>query len=532
MKRISCIVLSLILIVLGFSSVFAGGGAQRGGTGSGTSSGPSKLTIYFNTAGQALPDNFDYYKDPFLLEICRLANVEFTDITVPVYADRDVRFNLLIASGNLPDIVHYGGAPALNAMANAGRDGAFLDLTDFASSSSIINSKYSREQINGMKSDDGKIYTIVSRPIADGWSGFATRWDLLQEVGYNALPTTLEGWVEAMKKVKDRYPSSLPYTTMGMDNYQHFLFTPFGLFDGIDWQYYKGQIVNSFAKPNLDKAILFGKQLLADGLLDREFVTNKQQDHGIKKTTRQSVVIPMNLGTTVTTLAMFRANGVMDAIMVMAPYPIVDDGTIDPYSYNTSPQFLARQCISVSARSRDPGAAKRFIEVLLSDEVNDLVVYGREGIEYKLQNNIKVPDAEKSTETAYRNIYGIMISYNPLESIRLRNEISIAAMVEKSEAERKAYNDVFFKYYDDLLKLRYDKVGPDPKVMILLSDTALARSQEAIALQKTLIMRALMDEITIDDLMSQAAELVRRYQDVTDEYNAKLPAVKQLIGIN
>lgn len=487
---------------------------------------PAKLTMFLSSSGTAVPNDFNAGDNDYIKEICKLANVELTEITFPAYADVKTKFNLMIASSSLPDIIHYKD---FNEMTKIGKDGAFTDLTDIIKNSKVFSKNYNKTQIDSMKAEDGKIYTLRTLPIEDGWH-FGARLDLLNDVGIQELPTTLNGWVDAMKKVKAKYPDSIPYTTLGVEKYTEFIFRPFGM-EATNWLYLgnSDKFINSFESPKLKDAVLFAKQLLADGLLDPEFSTNKQADFNSKKTTKNSLLISLNLGSLAGNIETLHKNGFTNAMVVPAPIPVADGVDIDPYIRYDAPQLVGAHCISISTQTKELEGAVRFIETLGSDEVKDLLVFGREGTEYTIKDGKKVFDPAKMNETKWRFVYAPLFSYNPPEKIRNACEISIQ-LTSFDEAKKKSYNDTFFKYYDDVIGT-YNKIGYNPKSVIVLSDDSLIKSNEAVALQRSLLLKAIMGEMTIDEFMKQAADLVKKYQSVTDDYNSKLPQAKALLGM-
>jgi putative aldouronate transport system substrate-binding protein len=487
---------------------------------------PDKITVFYQTAGQALPPNFSHKDNDYFKEICKIANVEVTELNVPEYADTKTKFNLMISSGEIPDVVHYADN---SAMTKLGKEGAFLEMSSIIQNSAIINKLYSKVMINAMKADDGKIYTLRSLPTEDSWH-MAVRYDLLTELGYTKLPTTLTEWVDAMKKLKLKYPDSIPYTTMGMDNYQHFIFRPYGCDMGINWQYAGGKVRNVFENPAIKDAILFGKQLFADGLLEKEFATNKLQDYNNKRITRNALFSAINLGGYGNAIDLYAKGNINKAIIVPAPWPVIND-SIDPYSRYAIPTIVGGHNISINSKTKQKDACVRFIETLYSDKVREMFVYGREGIEFTVSSGKKVINPEKQNETGWRALYGMMYSYNPLDKTKLKCETNILAMTNINAAQKENYKTTFFNYFDELYKNDYGKVQYNPMSIITLSPEALAMSTEAIALQKSLILKAIMSEISIDEFMKQAADLVKKYQSVTDDYNKKLPAAKTLLGL-
>lgn len=490
---------------------------------------PDKITIFLSSGGQTIPANFSYKNNDYFNMICKLANIEPVEVTVPEYADTKVKFSLMMASGNIPDVIHYNN---FAEMSQYGKDGAFLEMSNILKNSATLSKLYTPAMIEAMKADDGKLYTLRSLPTEDGWH-LTARLDLLNEVGYTSkLPSTLDEWVDALKKVKAKYPDSIPYTTTGVDNYHHFIFKPYGCESGTGWQYVGGKIINVFENPAIKEAILFGKKLLAEGLLDKEFATNKAADYTNKRMTKNSLIASMNLGSIGATIETYVKNNVDKAVIVPVKWPYVNESSLDPYSKYVPSNVVNNQCLSINSKTKQTAAAVRFVEALYSDKIKDAFIYGREGIEYTVASGKKVNNPEKQTETAWRNLYGMMFSYNPLEKTIFKCDMAI--LVTKGDASL-SYKSNFSQYFDAIYKEDYKKVGYAPVTsttsLIVLSTEANNLTKEAIAAQKSILLKAIMSEITIDEFAKQAGDLVKKYQSITDEYNKKLPDVKSKYGV-
>lgn len=496
---------------------------------------PEKLTMFYHTSGNSVPDKLDFGNNEFINQIAEWANVEFTEVTVPAYADLKTKFNLMMASGNIPDIIHHNNIADMNQY---GKDGAFLELSEIAKNSSEISKKYTQIMLDACKADDGNLYLLRSLPTDDGWH-LLVRNDILKAAGVTSIPSTLDEWVDAMKKVKAKFPDNVIYTTMGMQNYMQFLFKPFGCENGWGWQYVGGKIINVFENPNLEAAVQFSKQLLADGLLDREFATTKQQDYIDKRWKNNTLLVSANLGSFSGSIDLLVKNNVEHVEFIPVKWPFVNKDSLDPYQVYVPADVVKGQAIAISARTKAKDGAVRVIETLMSDKVKDLFVYGREGIEYTVKDGKKVFDTVKVLETNWRTIYGMMFSYSPIERVEMKMDLSIDAMKETDsfkEAYRKdyveAYYDLYNEYYGKISYAPVSVAGSAMNTLIPLSNESNALTKEAIAEQQSILLKAIMGEISMEEFKQQASALVKKYQSVTDEFNQKLPEFKAKYGVN
>jgi putative aldouronate transport system substrate-binding protein len=543
-EKTTIIFISLILITILITSYIFTGCAQqnkpdtpdeRGQTSktetqSAHDKAPDKIRIFMQTGGQALPPDFSHKDNDFMKRICEWTNVEIVEIEVPVYADTKTKFNLMISSGNIPDLVHRAD---ITEMRYYGRQGAFLDLKDIIENHPNISKKYNAVQINSITEGDGKVYIIPSQPTTiDGWH-MAVRFDLLEDVGYSKAPSTLDQWVDAMKKLKDKRPESIPYTSMGIDKYHDFVFRPFGCVSS-GWQYSdkEEKFFNVLENPLLKDAIVFGRGLIRDGIWEKEFITNTQQDYEIKRLKSNVMINPQNTATTIGWIKRFGDDAQTNARFMIAPWPIIDDERIEPRNTTQNPMLMGGHCIAISAQTKVKDAAVRFIEVLLSDDVKELFVYGREGIEYTTANGERKVDVKKASETAWRSMYGFMFNYNPRHRLEYNRDVYIDNL-DIDEANKKKYRDDWINnFFNIVYPKEYEKVGYHPSnFMVEPSDNIRNRTNEAIPAQKSLILKALMDEITLEEFEIQASELIKKYQDITEDMNKRLIDAKPMMDV-
>jgi len=477
---------------------------------------------FFHISSLTLPEDFDPKNNLILNELAKMANVEFTEVILPPYADYQTRFNLMMSSGDIPDVVHYTSYNELNKY---GMEGAFIELTDIISESSIMQKRYS-DVIEQLKAIDGKIYCLRSQPM-DGDSGtcFFVRYDLLKEAGYTDIPETLEEWIEAMRKVKEMHPDSYPYITRL--NWADFILQSYGCGSGYGWQYYFGKVQNVFENPLYKDALATYRSVYQEGLIDPEFVTYSSTDYENKRMHNNCLINIQNLGAITTRLQRYTINKVKGAVIIPCQWPKLDDERIDPYTVYSGYPTLGSHCFAISSSSTKKDAVVRFIETLLSDEAKQLGDWGREGIEFNIVNGEKVLDYEKSDALSWRGIYNTLFVNNK-ERIQILADTYINN-TEYDENFKKSYKDLYFKQYNKILNENFS-LPTNPVSFITLSPDTLSRLTEANNEAQTLAIRAMIGEISYEEFENQAINFVQKYKSITEEYNQKLPEAKRIAG--
>ncbi len=484
---------------------------------------PGKIRFFYVTSGISTPEDMDFKNNVILDEISKMANVEITEVIVPPWSDIVTQFNLMMASGNICDVVHYNLPTDL---ISNGKLGAFIELSDIIKNSEILSERYSpyMEQI---KADDNNIYCIRSLPSdGDVNNAFGVRYDLLKDIGYTKIPETMDGWIDAMRKLKAKYPDSIPYTSRENLHWCEFVFSSYGCSGwGYKWQYYNGKMIHPFEHPLYKEAIKTYNLMLKEELMDREFVTSKNQDFQDKRLNKKVLINQQNAGGLSSWIYRFATVGIDEAIIIPAQWPKIDDPLLDPRSVYEGQLPLGTHSMAIASSSQNKDAAARFIEALLSDKCKELTIWGREGIEFNIADGKKVIDIEKSAQTEWRELYGAMFG-GSRESLELWVQIAIEnTKLDSAQKQeyKKLYWEQFNKVYADA-----NSVPINPMKFIILEADTDSRRIEAENEARTITVKAMLEEISLEEFDVQAANFIKRYQDITDEYNIKLPeAIKK-----
>jgi ABC-type glycerol-3-phosphate transport system substrate-binding protein len=519
MKR--TILSASMVLVLGVSLAFAGGGQSKPAAG-----GPTRITGFASfESGQNFPDGFSH-KDNWVMDwIEQKANIEWEDLNVPIYADKDTKFNLLMASGNIPDFVAITfRQPDMRRYAN---EGAFLDITDYVLNSSRLKGLYSDLQFDRMRSDsDNRIRVLDTLSINSDWDMLFLRTDLMEKAGVRQMPQTLDDYVNAMRAVKAYNPNALVYVCRGFD-YQHwFMFHPFNTDVG-GWRYYpeRGVIANNWEGDNIYKAAEFALKLYSEGLLDREFLTNDGNTVNQKRLRDDNLIWAQNRGGIIARMEMLSADGQSGARIIPAIMPIAEGVGIK--AHHTMNSLLGGYQMAISAKTKNADAVWRLIEVLYSDELKDLGVYGREGVDYNNVNGNKVPIFPSAAENAWREAYLYAWTANPLESLNYATVNAIYADQNRTAAENADYAARFQEEMEKDAASVLDHEGINPMDFFPTApDDIVNRANEEIAEQKSLLSRLIVGEINMAAFRAQKDAIVAKYQAVTDYYNEQLRIVK------
>lgn len=498
---------------------------------------PAKLRLFYVTSGIAIPDGFDFANNPILNIIAEKANVEITEAIVPPWSDIATKYNLMMSSGNICDVVHYSG---VNTLINDGKHGAFMDLTSFINESKIVNERYA-PFVKQLQADDGKIYCLRTLPVdGDLNCSFFVRWDVLQDLGYTELPTTLDGWLDAMRALKAKYPDSIPYTTMDNFHFSEFVFNCFGISGrGIGWQMHFGKVIHAFEHPLYKEALKVYKTMLEEGLMDPEFITNKRADFDEKRYNRKVLVNQQNLGMAMVFFPRYINNGILEARTIPVEWPLVDDPNVDPCAVYEGKLAVGNTGVAISSQTKELAGCKRFVEQLLTKETEELCTWGIEGIDYNIVNGEKIEVVDDGSGTmqlsgSSKNLYRFLFGANTRVNIEKAFQAGINTLRSQvpgiTEEEIKEYSDLCWKQYNKILDINAQYPSRSAfTYFIVLEDDTQSRVAEANAEATTLAAKAMRGDITFEEFDAQAAAFLEKYKFITDEFNAKLPEAQKKV---
>ena len=191
---------------------------------------------------------------------------------------------LIITTGQAYDYVYLSTAN-YNLMMS---EGALMDITD------LLN-EHGQEIVAAMPSlwpsvtTDGRIYAI---PAASAQPDSLTnsligRMDLIKAIGYEEVPTTLDGFVKMLEDLKAAYPEMVPMTAPSNWLFYNIAsaFNVQGMYQLMD-----GKVINVVDNPNLKAYIECLRDLYARGLLDNEMPALNATAERAKFSSSQAVI--------------------------------------------------------------------------------------------------------------------------------------------------------------------------------------------------------------------------------------------------
>ena len=198
---------ALLLVLIGLLAVTVAW--SEGGTETAAPAARPKVTMFMCNSGLAHPAGIDPSNNWAIKVIEDYANVDL-ELEVPTYNDFPVKLNLLLASGNLPDIVHTNTKADMVKAADAG---AFIDLKAYWDKSPQMQKVTPLLNMDLVKAESTKgiYYAIPMNAIGmePGW-GIIVRQDLIEKYNGGKYPEDLQGYLNWFKAIKTAIPDSIP----------------------------------------------------------------------------------------------------------------------------------------------------------------------------------------------------------------------------------------------------------------------------------------------------------------------------------
>lgn len=375
-----------------------------------------KLKMFMCNSGLDYPDGVDPSSNEYIGIVEDYANVDL-ELEVPVYQDFKTKYELMMASGSLPDIVH---TIYREDAERAGDQGAFIDLKQYYDASTVLKDTVTAEHMELAKSGSGHYYRIPMVAMISVGEGIITRYDLLEKYNGGKFPASVNEWIEFMRAVKKAEPNSTPLASrlVGNNVFRGFndpIFVWYGA-RPYNFRMEGGKFISTFTVPEYKAAVAVMNQMYKEGILDKEFVTsdtNKWLDalynNNLCLISNATDQVKANVQNAQT------RSGAENNVYVMAPaltaYPeeVRDTKYVNGY---VNAGINSSHGLYISKNCKTPERAFKVIEGFSAEKLYDAIFWGREGIEYTVKGGereidpVKLADPSRSWVLQLGIIFG------------------------------------------------------------------------------------------------------------------------------
>lgn len=200
--RIAALALCAVMLLASCSNQTSMEQVTERGEGTKITKEPLNVTIHLHTNGNIVfKDDWEVFEEAF-----KKTNIKLRGTASAASADSNEAFNIMMASGNLPDIIHGNRLDSINKY---GMEGAFIPLNDLIEKYAPNIKAFFDEKPSAKKSvtaADGNIYIIPFVFEGHAAKAWFIRKDWLDKFNL-PIPTTVEEFHNALLTFKNGDPN-------------------------------------------------------------------------------------------------------------------------------------------------------------------------------------------------------------------------------------------------------------------------------------------------------------------------------------
>lgn len=335
---------------------------------------PITLTVFAGMDSNLTGIINDYNENGFFKELEKRTGVHL-EFIIPAAGTEKEQYNLMIASGEMADIITHNGYNYPEGLDAAVDDGYYLDLTPYLDT---CLPDYNRVRTSdplmekSTVTDKGRVvglhilYTEKQGP----WMGMQIRKDWLDELGLE-VPTTYDELEEVLKQFKEKKGAYAPLSigSKGTMETSHALSAGYGVME--TFQQVDGVVQYGPIEEGWKEYLTMLNRWYQEGLIDPDFMTNGgwQVDTAMVLNGDTGVWNAMY-----TMISQYEANGDIEVVPMTSP--VKEKG--DALHIRREDGFVGN-AVTISADCKYPEIAMKLWNYLYSEEGALLANYGVEG---------------------------------------------------------------------------------------------------------------------------------------------------------
>ncbi|MDB5083291.1 MAG: transporter substrate-binding protein, partial [Bacilli bacterium] len=305
--------------------------------------------------------------------------------------------SIMLASGNLPDMMSYTWLTYPGGPAKAIKDGYIARLNDLIDKDAPNLKTYlkAHPDVDKMlKTDNGDYYVF---PFIRGDAKLQSYWgpvirkDWLDQLNLQ-VPVTIDDWHTVLTAFKNQKGAAAPITFKldgtgkpGFDTYNAAVFvsafgTAYGMF--VD---NNGKVQFGPEQPQFKQFLTTFHQWFTEGLIDKDFATVDQKTQDADMTNGKSGA---TLGTAGGNMGSWTPAGKKSDPkydLVPAPYPVLKKGD-KPMLGQLDPIYSASNAVAIAGTSNNKDLAAKVLDYGYSDAGRMFFNFGTEGVSYNMVN--------------------------------------------------------------------------------------------------------------------------------------------------
>ncbi|MCF0128122.1 MAG: extracellular solute-binding protein [Pseudobutyrivibrio sp.] len=359
------------------------------------------LTIWMPADANYFTVKNDYNESEFFQEMERRTNVHL-EFEVPPSGEETTAYNLLISSGELPDMICMP-MQYPDGMDAAIDDGYYLDLTPYLDSYLYNYNKVRQTSDVFMKdtvTDSGRCayINILNTEQQGPWVGMQIRQDWLDELGLDT-PVTYDDLENVLTQFKEKKGC---YAPLALSSNANFFFGELAAGFGVTGDFINkdGTVVAGFATDEWRAYLSKMNDWYEKGLIDPDFMTDSPFFVDTELVTTGQSGVWYSMYTMASLYEMSDPNMVVKAL---ASPKVNADDTVHIRIADT---YVAQGGLAISANSENKEIAMKWVDYLYTEEGAALANYGIEGKTF----NYAADGSIEYTDDVLNNTEGLSIT--------------------------------------------------------------------------------------------------------------------------
>ncbi len=334
---------------------------------------------------------------PVMVELSKRTNVNFKFEVLPAGANAVDKFGIIIASGDIPDLVCYSRA----TMERYEPSGVFEPLNDLMSKYGANITKGLQTyptDFNELKSSDGKIYYVPNFKSNVVSELLQIRADWLTKLNIK-VPETINDWYTVLKAFKEKDPNGngkkdeIPLINLmgtsgagsdGSSNTRGVLRYFMSAFDGAEEGMTidnNGKVIFGSIDPRMKQALAEMQKWYSEGLLDKEYLLTDRKKW---ETMIANNIVGVYAATTGRMTMNATALKITPTKDIIFANPIKDTKGQSKY-YGILAQYDAIG-LAISSNSKYKVELMKMLDYIFTEEGSKLMVYGVENQQWVMNN--------------------------------------------------------------------------------------------------------------------------------------------------
>ena len=366
-------------------------------------SGNTTLTYWVNLDSAAAMTVAELNETPFAKELIKETGIKVQYIHPPQGQAKE-KFNIMMASDELPDIIVYDWSSYPGGPEKAINDGLIMDLTDKMEKNSPNLTKYLNEHQNVdklVKTDSGKYFSypfIRGDEALTTSAGLIVRKDWLNDLNMQ-VPETIEDWEQMLRAFKDKKGAKAPLS-MQMSAFSWGSFV--GAF-GTTRAFYveDGKVKYGPMQPEYKDFLTLMNNWYNEKLIDQNIasIDTKQIDANILNSDAGATA--GSIGSGIGKWLGSSTDPKFD--LIAAPYPVKNRGERSKFGQKQNVVTDSFAAISTSCKNVD--LAMKFLDYGYGEKGHMLYNFGVEGESYTMEDGYP-----KYTDYITKNPDGLTMS--------------------------------------------------------------------------------------------------------------------------